>query len=189
MHNVANAYGWPMQFLGYMGGKTNAQPGVYICPSVIEPPDPANIFQLHYQCNRSLLRDVDEETTPGVSVEVRGAQVRKTSIYAMIIEKAPGAVCNVRPGGLGSALLVWNYPPGSPEFRRHSGGMTATAADGHAEWLRTPPYLADSKTVPLNFYELGDCAEGVNPGSTWAKDNPHNGTRVKLWMRFNQKGF
>lgn len=184
-HSVGCSYGWPMQFLAYMGGKTNAQPGVYICPSVTEVPDPAYLFQLHYQCNRQLLTDDGMFDQP-----ITGAQVRKTSIYWMIIEKAPSAVANIKPGGLGNpTLLYWNYPPGSPEYRRHSGGMTATAADGHAEFLRTPPYLADSTTVPLDFYELGDCSKGDNPASSWARGNPHNGNRVKLWTRFSQLGF
>jgi prepilin-type N-terminal cleavage/methylation domain-containing protein len=186
MGNVGDSYGWPMDFLLYMGGKTNAQPGVYICPSVMEAPNPAYTFQLHYQCNRQLLTDTDFEGFPPIT----GGMVRKTSIYWMIIEKAPSAVCNIKPGALGNpVLLSWNYAPGSPEFRRHGGGMTSTAADGHAEFLRTPPYLADNATIPLNFYELGDCSEGVNPASSWARDNPHNGTRVKLFSRFNQKGF
>jgi len=184
-HGVCNPYGWPMEFLAYMGGKTNAQPNVYVCPNVIEAPDPAFVFQLHYQCNRQLLSDTDDRDNP-----ITGAMVRKTSVYWMIIEKAPSAVANIRPGGLGNpCLLYWNYPPGSPEYRRHGNGMTATAADGHAEYLRTPPYLGDSSTVPVDFYELGDCYEGSNPGSSWARGNPHNGTRVKLWTRFNQRGF
>jgi len=184
-HGVCCSYGWPMQFLAYMGGKTNAQPGVYICPSVIEAPNPDYVFQLHYQCNRMLLTDTGMYDNP-----ITGAMVRKTSIYWMIIEKSPGDNCNIKPGGLGNpVLLYWNYPPGSPEYRRHGNGMTATAADGHAEYLRTPPYVGDSSTVPDDFYELGDCYEGSNPGSSWARGNPHNGTRVKLWTRFNQKGF
>jgi prepilin-type N-terminal cleavage/methylation domain-containing protein/prepilin-type processing-associated H-X9-DG protein len=187
MGNVGDPYGWPMDFLMYMGGKTNAQPGVYICPSVMEAPNPAYTFQLHYQCNRQLLTDTEFDGFPPIT----GAMVRKTSIYWMIIEKGTGGWCNIKPGGLGDPVLkYWNYPPGSPEYRRHSGGMTATAADGHAEYLRTPPYLGNSQLVsPYNFYELGDCAEGVNPASSWAIDNPHNGTRVKLYSRFNQKGF
>jgi prepilin-type N-terminal cleavage/methylation domain-containing protein/prepilin-type processing-associated H-X9-DG protein len=185
MDNVGDPFGWPMQFLAYMGGKTNAQPGVYVCPSVTESPNSAYLFQIHYQCNRELLSDTGHKDQP-----TTGAQVRKTAIYWMIIEKAPSSVCNIKPGALGNpSLLYWNFPPGSPEYRRHSGGMTATAADGHAEFLRTPPYLADSKTVPLNFYELGDCSQGDNPASSWARDNPHNGTRVKLFTRFKQYGF
>jgi hypothetical protein len=67
--------------------------------------------------------------------------------------------------------------------------MSSAAAGGRAEWLRTPPYLADSKTKPLNFPELGGCAGGVNPASSWIRDNPPNGTRVKLWCHYNQAGF
>jgi prepilin-type N-terminal cleavage/methylation domain-containing protein len=54
---------WPMMFLAYMGGKTNAQPGVYLCPSVMEPPDAGYLYQLHYQCNRSLTSDKDDRDT------------------------------------------------------------------------------------------------------------------------------
>jgi len=194
MGNICDVYGWPMEFLAYMGGKTNAQPGVYICPSERDAPDPTYCFQSHYQCNRQLLRDTEDENTPGVPVEVRGSQVRKTSLYWMITEKNPPDTCNIRPGGLGTVLLGWHIKPTSRTgdslgYRRHSGGMTATAADGHAEYLRTPPYLAGNPTPPLNFYELGDCAKGDNPASSWARDNPHNGTRVKLWCRFSQQGF
>jgi prepilin-type N-terminal cleavage/methylation domain-containing protein len=186
MYNVTNSYGWPMELLRYLGGyKTNAQPEVYVCPSVTSPPDPSYAFQVHYQANRSLLSDNDDRDAP-----FRGSQVRKPAIYWMFMDKAPNGMCSIRPSGLGNpVLLAWNYPPGSPELRRHNGGACSAAADGHVEWLRTPPYLADSKTSPLNFLELGDCAEGVNPSSTWARGVPHNGTRVKLWCRYNQKGF
>jgi prepilin-type N-terminal cleavage/methylation domain-containing protein len=116
MGNVGDPYGWPMQFLAYMGGKTNAQPGVYICPSVMTPPIAGYLFQLHYQCNRSLLSDTDDRDNP-----VTGAMVRKTSTYWMIIEKEPWDMCNIRPGGLGTLLLAWNSPPGSPGLRRTVG--------------------------------------------------------------------
>jgi prepilin-type N-terminal cleavage/methylation domain-containing protein len=186
MGSVTDPYGWPMQLLRYTGGyKTNVQPMAYVCPSVTESPNPAYAFQVHYQSNRRLLEDTDDVETPR-----RGSEVRKPAIYWMFMDKAPGAVCSVGSGGLGNpTLFFWNYPPGSPEYRRHSGGVCSAAADGHVEWLRTPPYLADSKTVALNFLELGDCSSGVNPGSSWARDNPHNGTRAKLWCRYKQGGF
>jgi prepilin-type N-terminal cleavage/methylation domain-containing protein len=183
MYNVTNSYGWPMQLLRYLGGyKTNVQPRVYVCPNVMDPANPAYAFEVHYQSNRRLLSDVDNTDQP-----VRGSQVRRPPMYWMFIEKAPYGLCNITSGALGNPILVyWNYPPGSPEYRRHNGGMCSVAADGHAEWLRMPPYLGDSKTVPFNFLELGDCASGVNPASSWAQVNPHNGTRVKLWCRYRQ---
>jgi len=183
MNTVTNPYAWPMQVLHYLGGyETNVQPTAYICPSVTTPPRPTYALQLHYQANRYLLADVDTIYPPET-----GAMVRKPAIYWMFIEKSPDSVCSAAAGGLGNpCLLYWNYPPGSPEYWRHNGGMCSVAADGHVEWLRTPPYLADSKTTPLNFLELGDCAGGVNPTSSWARGNPHNGLRVKLWCRYRQ---
>jgi prepilin-type N-terminal cleavage/methylation domain-containing protein/prepilin-type processing-associated H-X9-DG protein len=184
MGDVQNPYGWPMQLLRYLGGyKTNVQPEAYICPSVMEIPNPSYAFQVHYQANRLLLRDSDSADQP-----ILGSQVRSPAIYWMFIEKGPGAFCNITSGGLANpVLLYWNYQPGSPEFRRHNGGMTSATADGHVEWLRTPPYLADSKTIPLNFLELGDCSSGNNPPTTWQDTTipgDENGGRAKLWSRY-----
>ena len=64
-----------------------------------------------------------------------------------------------------------------PERVRHNWGMTTTAADGHAEWLRMPKYQPNA-AAPVDMEELGDCSE---TGSVWAV-NP----RVKLWMRVRQ---
>jgi prepilin-type N-terminal cleavage/methylation domain-containing protein len=194
MGTVSEPYGWPMQLSHYLGGDkprylngypVYTQPKAYICPGVTDTPNPAYAFQLHYQANRQLLSDMDTTDQP-----MRGSQVRKPALYWMFMDKGPADVCSIRPGGLvNPVLLAWNYPPGSPAFRRHNGGVCSAAADGHVEWLRMPPYLADSKTSPLNFLELGDCASGVNPASSWARGNPHNGTQVKLWCRYNQPGF
>jgi prepilin-type N-terminal cleavage/methylation domain-containing protein len=187
LKSAVDPYGWPMEFLHYIGGyRPNQQPGVYLCPSVKDPPLTSWEFQVHFQCNRQLLRDTDDNNPDGsVATPIRGSMINRTFLYWMIIEKAPGGVCNIRPGGLGTVLSVWNTPPGSPEYRRHDGGMTSTASDGHAEWLRTPQYRPGGPT-PLNWLELGDCAKGVNPASSWATDNPHNGNRVKLWTRYSQ---
>jgi prepilin-type N-terminal cleavage/methylation domain-containing protein len=188
MANLAVVDSWPRQLLNYMGGyKAGTQPGVYICPSVQDPPNPAHAFQLHYQSNRQLLRDHDDKdpNTGKPVLPVRGALMRKSSIYLMIFEKHPdGQSCN-RPGGLSPVLQAWNIPRGSPEYRRHGRGMTATAADGHSEYLLMPPYQPNAP-APLSFWELGDCNWGQNPCSSWCLDNPDNGNRVKLWFRFSQ---
>jgi len=185
--SVIDPYAWPMQLLQYMGGrKSTNQPAVYICPSERSDPAAGWEFQVHYQSSRQLLTDTGDRETP-----ITGAMVQKTTIYWMFIEKDPGAFCNIRPGGLGTVLSSWNFPPGSPGYRRHSGGMTATAADGHAEYLKTPPYQP-GRPPPRNFYELGDCSTGVNPASSWqdpTTPGDHNGGRVKLWTRLSQKGF
>ncbi len=125
---------------------------------------------------------MDDRDTP-----IRGAQVRNPAIYWMFMEKGPWDFANVRPGGLSIVLMSWNSPPGSPQYRRHSGGLTATAADGHAEWLRVPPY-EPGRPAPQNFMELGDCSNGGYVSSSW-NDNTPPARRIKLYCRESQAGW
>ncbi len=177
---VTDPEGWPMMIGEYMGiakaGNTN-QPRVYLCPAEKEIA-PGWLFQLHFQANRNVLEDTGDQDQP-----VRGILIRQTSRFWMIMEKGPWDYANVRPGGLANpALTLWNAPPGCPQYRRHNRGMTATATDGHAEWLRTPPYQPN-RPSPLNWNELGDCANGEVSGATW-DDNTPPFRRIKLYCRF-----
>jgi prepilin-type processing-associated H-X9-DG protein len=168
---VTDPNGWPMQLLRYMGGYRNVQPKVYVCPCETNIAS-GWVFQLHYQANRYLVSDLDDRDTP-----VRGAQVRNPAIYWMFMEKGPWDFANVRPGGLANpALASWNVPPGSPQYRRHSGGLVATAADGHVEWLRMPPYQP-GRAAPASFWELG-FYPSPNP-DPWQDDMPP--IKVKLY--------
>jgi prepilin-type N-terminal cleavage/methylation domain-containing protein/prepilin-type processing-associated H-X9-DG protein len=173
--------GWPRLLLKYMGGyTTNEQPAVLVCPSetrVVSAP-----MQLHFQGNREIIRDTND-----ADAGMRGSQIRRPAIYWVFMEKGPYDFGNIRPGALENPeLLYWNYPPGSPGYRRHNGGLTAAAADGHAEYLRMPPYLADSKTIPQNFMELGDCSIPPNPASSGVWRD--NGPRAKLFCRARPGG-
>jgi prepilin-type processing-associated H-X9-DG protein len=170
---------WPMQLLAYMGGYRNAQPLVYRCPS--ESAFLSNWpFQLHYQANRMLLSDTMDRDTL-----IRGAQVRNPAIYWLFMDKGPADFITIRPGGLANPVLAaWNYPPGFPQFRRHSGGVSAAAADGHVDWLRMPPYQPGNAS-PTGFPELGDCANNQNPSSTWYGNTPF----IKLYSRYSTTGF
>jgi prepilin-type N-terminal cleavage/methylation domain-containing protein len=176
-YQILTNNGWPMQLLHYLGGYkgTNTQPPFFVCPNE-KRIDPYWAFQLHFVCNQSIVHDTDNYVAA-----MRGANMRKTSIYWVFIEKGPSDFCNIRTGSLEDPpLLTWNYPPGIPQMRRHSGGMTSTAADGHAEWLRMPPYQP-GKPPPPNFLEMGDCADGHNTAyhGVWFYDDP----RVKLFCR------
>ena len=182
--SVVDPSGWPMLIGEHMGitktGSTN-QPRVYLCPSEKGIADNW-VFQLHFQRNRHILSDTGDRNAAIRSVNL----LKGTSIYWMIMEKGPGDYANARPGGLANPVLVgWNSPPGSAPYRRHSGGLTATAADGHAEWLRTPQYQP-GRPPPPNFLELGDCSSGQNPASTWLDNGPRP---IKLYCRYNQQGF
>jgi prepilin-type N-terminal cleavage/methylation domain-containing protein len=182
--SVADTTGWPMLIGEYMGinknGNTN-QPKVYLCPSEKGTADNWAL-QLHFQGNRHILSDLGDRDTA-----IRSANMIKgTSLYWLIMEKGPGDYANVRPGGLANPVLTgWNSPPGFPQYRRHAAGFTATAADGHAEWLRTPQYQP-GRPPPQNFLELGDCSSGQNPASTWLDNGPRP---IKLYCRYNQQGF
>ena len=179
-YQVAEPDGWPMllgECMGIRSGSTNGL-GVYLCPAE-KTIAPNWIFQLHFQGNRMILSDTNE-----VGPAIKSTQLLKgTSIYWLLMEKGPYDFANVKPGGLGTALSGWNVPFGYPQYRRHNGGMTAVAADGHAEWLRTPPYRPNT-APPENFGELGDCANGDYVASAFK-----NGPRVKLFCRYNQRGF
>jgi prepilin-type N-terminal cleavage/methylation domain-containing protein len=172
---------WPQQLLAHMGykGSTDTaistnQPGVYLCPSEQGRADDW-AFQVHFMGNRTILADLGDVPRP-----VRTTIVKETASYWVLMEKAPGDMCNIRPGGLASPILAaWNVTPGSPGLRRHEGGWTSTAADGHAEWLRGPPYQPGAPP-PQHFGELGDTYTGKNPGSSW---NDNIGPRKKLFCR------
>jgi len=169
--SVVDPYTWPQQFLAQMGGfKGTNQPGVYLCPSERRDPAANWVFQVHFQCNRHLLTDTDDRDSP-----ITGALVRKTSLYWMLIEKDPWAYCNIRVGALENPILVsWNVPPGAIGFRRHDGGMTGVAADGHAVWLKMPPYQP-GRPAPSNFGEMGDCSDSKNPAiyGAWRENLPN----------------
>src|ERR1043166_6458815 len=128
MANVDDPTGWPMLVLQYMGGyHPPIQPGVYLCPSE----NPANYapgvpFQLHFQANRHVVCDTDHCPTG-----IHGAQLGKTSVYWMTMEKHPGWYANIKPGALNTDYLQpWNQPGSlGSGMRRHGGGLTCTAAD------------------------------------------------------------
>lgn len=171
---------WPHQFTLYMSGSRSAtstnQPGVYLCPKVKpEEAAPGWVYQLHFMGNRCVIADTGDLPGP-----VRSMHLKQTSIYMLLMEKAPTQTANIRPGGFNSGGIIggWNIPPGSPQFRRHTGGYTATACDGHAEWLKAPPYKPYAP-APKNFGELGDTSDGTNPASTWIDDGP----KKKLYFR------
>ena len=178
--------GWPRLLLAYMGGfKTNVQAPVYLCPNekeiAMRSPGVPYDFQLHFWANRFVVSDIRDHPEGGV----RGAQMRKTSIYWMISEKEVYEMANIDSGALTELHLnLWNYPPGDKGMRRHNGGMNAIAADGHADWLRMPAYRPGAPAPP-DFVELGDTlTEQQGSHGNWFK----NGSRVKMWTRGNRAG-
>ena len=177
--------GWPMLLMYYMGGKygTN-QPKIYACPGERGTPVPNVPFQLHFQCNRDVICDTND-----CPVGIKGSQLRRSSIYWMLMEKGPYDMANIKPGALEQVVMgYWNTPGASyaPGYRRHDGGLIAIAADGHAEWLRMPAY-SPGAPAPKTLVGLGDCAEGKNPApyGLWRD----NGPVAKLFCRARPDSF
>ena len=169
---------WPQLILPYMGMKSSTsttvytnQPQVFLCPDELGHAD-GWAFQLHFMGNRNIFTDTGDSPTP-----IRSVQMNKSSIYWIVMEKGPGDMANIRPGGMANPVLAaWNYPPGSPQFRRHDGRCTCTAADGHAELLYLDPYQP-GRPPPQYFIELGDTSD-LSAGAVW----PNSG-RFKLYFR------
>ncbi len=178
--------GWPRLLVDYMGGfKTNVQPQQYLCPNektvaMIAPGVPYG-WQLHFWANRFIISDIRDHPEGGVKL----AQLRRPAIYWMLSEKDVYEMANIDSGALVELHLnLWNVPPGDKGMRRHSGGMMAIGADGHAERLRMPPYRPGMPQPP-NFVELGDTLDGKQGAhGNWYD----NGPVVKMWTRFNRAG-
>jgi prepilin-type N-terminal cleavage/methylation domain-containing protein len=180
-NSVLGANTWPMQLLQYMGGYHGIQPGVYVCPSEKRTPQESGTtgwaYQEHFWSNVRIMGWLNIQ----LPQPRRSVTMKKSSSYWIIMEKDPGDACSVRTGALTSPILEnWNDPTlTTPGMRRHDGGLTATAADGHAEFLRMPPYLPGSGKTWGDFLELGDCDGGPNGGAhgLWTTNSP----RAKLF--------
>lgn len=180
--------GWPRLLLQYMGGyRAQTPPASFMCPNEKKiaftgagVPSPV---QLHFWCNRYIISDTRDYPVGGV----RSSQLYKPAIYWILMEKDVYEMGNIDSGALIELHLnLWNLPPlDSPGMRRHNGGLMAIAADGHAEWLRMPPYQPRSGVVPQNFVDLGDTVTGVQGAHGNWRDN---GPRVKLYTRYNRAG-
>jgi len=181
--------GWPRLILSYMGGfRSDAPPPTsFMCPNernvaLTSAGTPA-LIQLHFWCNRNIISDTRDHPVGGI----RSAQLYKASVYWILSEKDVAEMGNIDSGALIQLHLnTWNLPPlDSPGMRRHDGGQMAIAADGHATWLRMPPFQPGSGIVPGNFVELGDTiTEQQGAHGNWRT----NGPRVKLWTRYNRNG-
>ncbi len=180
--------GWPRLLLAYMGGyRSNNPTPIFMCASEKVNAgygyDPNNPFalQLHFWANSDIVKEYDPPNPP--RRPIRGANLRKTSIYWLLGEKNIYDMATTSPGALEELYLTpWNLGP-FEDIRglcRHSGGQNAIAADGHAEWLRMPPYQP-RRPSPGNFWDLGSCVTGSQgTRGNWTT----NGPRVKLWTRY-----
>jgi prepilin-type N-terminal cleavage/methylation domain-containing protein len=177
--SLADPTCWSMLLMRYVGATTN-EPKIYKCPSEKDNNTYGYPYVQNFLANRHLFRDTS--SAAAAAFALRASQMDSPGIYWTHIEKGNGGLVDTQAGGLNDPIrLNWNAPATGPfqypQHTRHNGGMTSTAADGHAEWLRMPPVNLGAGAPP-NLNELGDAKLS---GSVWP-----NPPQTKLWMRVTQ---
>jgi prepilin-type N-terminal cleavage/methylation domain-containing protein len=172
---------WMMQLQRYLGsaGSTNSNTStrVYWCPAN-KPVATTLPFRLDYRSNRQIFRD------PGVTtgLPLHGASILKPTAYAILTEhNTTDTGFSDLASGINSLRTSWNNA-GAGQYGNHSGmvrhnwGMCSPVTDGHAEWMRMPPYQS-GKPAPPDLLELSDTTD--DPANQLWIPNP----KTKLWIR------
>lgn len=180
--------GWVAQLIRYMGGSTNSPPKGLVCTADPTPSPGAFAFAVHYRANRHIFRDAGF-TDPR---PLRSATIQSPSRMVMHTEKdSNNANFSVNNGSYNNFRTAWNNTTGGGPsgftrsgMVRHNFGMVGSAADGHSEWLRMPPFNP-SGTAPSNLEDLGDIAGTDQAGASagWVKTG-----REKLYIRNHNGG-
>jgi prepilin-type N-terminal cleavage/methylation domain-containing protein len=179
--SMLDPQGWVAQLVRYMGGTTNSQPKAFICTSDPTPSPGSFAFIVHYRANRHIFRDINF-TSPQ---PLRGSMIQSPSVMVIHTEKDSGnANFSVNAGGYDNMRTAWNNATGGGAngfnrsgMIRHNWGMTASAADGRAEWLRMPPF-SPGAAAPATMEDLGDIAGPNQASANWPKTG-----REKLYTR------
>ncbi len=177
---------WPGALLPYVGGSTNGvltsrvATKVYICAAEKDSTLGWGGYAEDYRASRHLIRD------PAFSAPqpIRRVHLPAASKYLVFSEKdTTNGQFTLPAATFNSVRMQWNVASPSGQFQRwgnvrHSWGQTTTAADGHSEWLRMPPFAGAGAPAPADLGELGDASD--DPATLWPA-NP----KVKLFIRMN----
>ncbi|MEQ2010053.1 MAG: type II secretion system protein [Limisphaerales bacterium] len=178
---LVNPSGWVAMLIPYMGGSTSSPPKSLVCSAAMNDTLGAFPFAVHYRANRHVFRDTTFAAAP---VPLRGAFVQQPSQINIHTEKeANNGGFSDDVGAFNNYRTSWNSTPASRlSMRRHNDSMVGTAADGHAEWLRMPPFSFGA-SAPVNMEALGDVGGSDQTGASW----PQSG-RERLFIRFQNAG-
>lgn len=175
---------WVVMLIRYLGATTNSQPKAMFCTADPTPGSGAIAFTVHYRANRHIFRD-PAFTNPN---PFRGSEMQRPSDYILFSEKdSNNAAFTINAGGYDSHHTGWNTPNASGNFNhngmiRHNWGMTASAADGRAVWLRMPPYVRGA-AMPNDMEDLGDIAGSNQTNANWPKV-----AKAKIFIRERDGG-
>ena len=185
-NTLLDASTWPAALLKYLGASTGGvtvsrvATKAYVCPEVRNPTNQWGGYALDYRASRHVLRD------PGFSLPqpLRTAHMPNPAIHLVFSEKDTANGQYTLPAAtFNSVRTGWNVPDATGQFQRggnvrHNWGTVITAADGHSDWLRMPPFQANAP-APVSFGELGDCSTD-RAGELWAP-----ATTTKVYIRAN----
>jgi prepilin-type N-terminal cleavage/methylation domain-containing protein len=174
----ADPTAWHIMLLPYMGSTTNSATKAFTCPSEGAPqlpggvtfPDGKYLFQFDYCANEYIFRATDKNTTP-----CRTTSISTPTQILMITEKEWDSPRYMPDAGeWANWLAQWNTPgfPGSKNYlasglnRHHKVNPVLTAADGHSEHWKVPPY-APGTAAPIYFPDLGDTRLDPPPAGSW----------------------
>jgi prepilin-type N-terminal cleavage/methylation domain-containing protein len=173
--------GWVLQLVPYVGNTTNNNK-TFVCVSDLTPGIGTLAFLVHYRANRHIFRDITFTETNAL----RGLMINKPSDFVMHTEKdSSNAGFSMNSGGFNNVRTAWNNTPFPRNgMIRHNWGMTATAADGRAVWVKLPPWRSNGTatgTPSPNMEELGDIPGDVN--ANWTSSG-----REKVFIRARNGG-
>jgi prepilin-type N-terminal cleavage/methylation domain-containing protein len=177
--------GWIAQLVPYLKVATTSQPKPLLCTSDPTPNPPAGApFAVHYRANGHVFRDNQLGGANPVGV-LRGAQIQSPSAISVHTEKDSGNGLSRRQAQFDNIRNGWNTANANGRFNYpgltwHSWGMTSSAADGHAEWLRMPNY-SPGAPAPTDLGELGDVRGATTTGN--GANNNWLSPRAKLFIR------
>ena len=174
--------GWVMQLVPFVGNTTNNNK-TFVCSSDLTPGVGGLAFLVHYRANRQVFRDLAFNADPN---PLRSVMLNRPSDFVMHTEKDSGnAGFSMDAGGYNTIRTGWNDTPFPRNgMIRHNWGMTATAADGRAVWIKMPPYTPNGATPgppSPNMEELGDIPGNV--GANWVGSG-----REKVFIRAKNGG-
>jgi prepilin-type N-terminal cleavage/methylation domain-containing protein len=185
--SLVDPRGWVAQLIVFMGGTTNNPPKSLTCTADPTPSPGAFAFAVHYRANRHIFRDVAFTAAP---TPLRGIMIQSPSLMAMHTEKdGNNANFSMNNGDYNSVRNNWNNTTGGGPngftrsgMVRHNHGMVGSAADGHSEWLKLPPFNPGA-AAPTDMQDLGDIAGPNQASASWPKTG-----REKLYIRNHNGG-
>jgi len=169
--------GWVGQLIPYMGSTTNTQPKSLVCIASVNDDLGPYPFRVDYRANRHIFRDTTFAAAP---TAMKSSSIQRPSDINIHTEKeANNGGFSDDAATFDAYRSTWNSVPGGRiSMKRHSNGMVATAADGHAVWLKMPTF-SPGAAAPANLEHLGDVAND-STGTYWPKSG-----REKLFIRQN----